>query len=147
NEMPYFDQAEKLEYPIEAWAAQEFRKANVLRLAAIHADEPLRQRLLQRGGELADRAWSDLLRFESRSTARAVAILLPEGPKDAFFRTAVVPSAPRPSQTYDFGSPQTFILQKLRVRAQLKSWRGLARVLLVLLSPRTWRRLLKRTTL
>src|SRR5262249_39984912 len=53
NEIPYFDQAEKLEFPTEAWAAQELRKANVLRLAAEHADEPLRGRLRRRGDELA----------------------------------------------------------------------------------------------
>jgi hypothetical protein len=138
HEVPYFNQAEKLEYPTETWAAQEFRKANVLRLAAMHAQEPLRQRLLDRGGELADRAWSDLLRFESRTTARAFAILLTEGPRDSFFRTApLLPDAP-PSAAYDFGSPQTFIHQKYRVLAQLKSVRGLGRALLRLASPRTW---------
>ena len=71
HERPYFDQVEKLEYPTEAWAAQEFRKANVMRLAAQHADEPLRARLLGRGQELAERAWADLTRFETRCYARA----------------------------------------------------------------------------
>src|SRR5207253_1959466 len=55
HEVPYFDQAEKLEFPTESWAAQELRKANVLRLAAAHADEPLRSRMVRRGTELADR--------------------------------------------------------------------------------------------
>src|SRR5262249_6816004 len=41
HEVPYFDHPERLEYPTETWAAQDFRKANVLRLAAAHADEPL----------------------------------------------------------------------------------------------------------
>jgi hypothetical protein len=68
HERPYFDQPEKLEYPTETWAAQEMRKANVLRLAARHAEEPLRGRLLKRGLEFAERAWADLVRFESRTT-------------------------------------------------------------------------------
>src|SRR5262249_15740685 len=32
HEVPYFDHPEKLEFPTETWAAQELRKANVLRL-------------------------------------------------------------------------------------------------------------------
>src|SRR3954454_21239428 len=58
HEVPYFDRPERLEYPTETWAAQEVRKATVPRLAAEHADEPLRARLLRRGDDLADRAWS-----------------------------------------------------------------------------------------
>ena len=88
HEKPYFDQVEKLEFPTEAWAAQEFRKANVFRLAAAHAEEPLRSRLLRRGEEFAERAWRDLFRFESRGVTRALAILMTEGAKDAYFRCA-----------------------------------------------------------
>ena len=66
----YLDRPEILEYPTETWAAQELRKGNVLRLAARHADEPLKSRLWQRGVEFADRAWNDLFRFESRRTSK-----------------------------------------------------------------------------
>jgi hypothetical protein len=139
NERPYFDHPENLEYPTEAWAAQEMRKANVLRLAALHAGEPLRGRLLKRGEELADRAWSDLERFESRGAARAVAILMAEGTLDAYFRTQEVPAAPRAAGAAAFGSPAKFVPQKQRVLTQLKTVRGLARALLRLASPRAWR--------
>jgi len=125
NERPYFDHPEELEYPTEAWAAQEFRKANVLRLAARHADEPLRSRLLDGGTELADRAWSDLLRFDTRTAARAVAILMIEGPLDSYWRTAQDEPAPRPSEEYDFGRPEEFATQRQRVLAELKSVRGM----------------------
>ena len=87
NEAPYFDHPEKLDYPTETWAAHELRKANVLRLGAQHADEPLRSRLTVHGNELAERAWSDLLRFKSRDVARAVAIMMVEGTRDAYFRS------------------------------------------------------------
>ena len=98
NEVPYFDRPEKLEYPTETWAAQEFRKANVLRLAAQHADEPLRSRLIARGRELAERAWSDLLRFKSRDVARTVAIVMVEGTRDAYWRERPIEPAPVPTQ-------------------------------------------------
>jgi hypothetical protein len=146
HEGPYFDHPEKLEYPTETWAAQEFRKANGLRLAAAHADEPLRARLLRRGDELADRAWSDLLRFESRSTTRALAILLVEGARDGFFRARGAADAARATRAFEFGRPAAFVPQRRRVLAQLKSPAGLARALLRLANPLRWRRFLARGT-
>src|SRR5206468_10972282 len=94
HEVPYLDQQEKLEFPTETWAAQEFRKANVLRLAAAYADEPLRGRLLQRGAELADRAWADLFRFARPATTRALAILFTEGLTEGRLRAGHVDVLP-----------------------------------------------------
>jgi hypothetical protein len=143
HEEPYFDHPEKLEYPTETWAAQELRKANVLRLAARHADEPLCSRLLRRGDELAGRAWDDLLRFESRHVTRSLAILMVEGSRDAYFRGHPVEPAPRPSQVHDFGVPETFIPQKQRVLARLRTVRGLVRALAGLGSVTNWRKFLR----
>jgi hypothetical protein len=120
HEVPYFDRAEQLEYPTETWAAQEFRKANVLRLAAAYADGPLRERLLARGRELADRAWHDLLRFPSRHVARAVAIMLTEGTRDDAFRHQGPGVAPRPAGAWRFADPVRFTGQKRRVLARLR---------------------------
>jgi hypothetical protein len=138
HEKPYFDQVEKMEYPTETWAAQEVRKANVLRLAARHADEPLRSRLLARGTELADRAWADLYRFPSRTTARPLALVLVEGTRDAFFRHRTLQPAPRPGREYAFPAPENFVSQKRRVLARLRSPGGLARTLLGLADVRKW---------
>jgi hypothetical protein len=140
NERPYYDHPEKLEFPTETWAAQELRKANVLRLAAAHAEEPLRERLLRRGDELAERGWSDLLRFESRTVARAIAVMLQEGTRDAFFRRQAPHPAPRPFTAYDFGVPETFVPQRQRVRARLKTARGLLGALARVADPRNWLR-------
>ena len=126
RESPYLDRPEELEFPTETWAAQDLRKANVLRLAAAHADGPLRARLLARGEELADRSWDDLGKFETRGVTRSVAILLREGPRDAAFRSGVVPPAPRPAGTHGFGAPRSFVAQKRRVLNSLKTIRGLA---------------------
>ncbi len=139
-EEPYFAHPEKLEYPTETWAAQEFRKANVLRLAAAHADETLRPRLLRRADELAGRGWEDLLRCRPSATARARAILFVEGTRDDYFRAKGVAPAPAPAGEYDFGLPEEFVPQRQRVLARLKSARGLAGALWRLAGPRRWRR-------
>lgn len=144
NERPYFDQVEKLEFPTETWAAQEMRKANVLRLAARHADEPLHSRLRRRGEEFAERAWSDLLRFESRTTARPLAIMMREGLADVCLRCHAPPPAPRPHGEHPFGPPEEFLPQRQRVKARLKAPGGLLHMGLRLLSPHRWRRYLTR---
>jgi len=138
HERPYFDQVEKLEFPNETWAAQEFRKANVLRLAAVHAEEPVRSAYLRRGGSLAERAWSDLLRFNSRHSARAVALLLAEGSRDSYFTRAAAPLAPLVDLQTDFGDPVLFVPQKVRVFSQLRTIRGCVTALIKLADVRNW---------
>ncbi|MCI0641944.1 MAG: glycoside hydrolase family 127 protein [Gemmataceae bacterium] len=140
NEKPYFDQPEKLEYPTEAWAGQEFRKANVLRLAAAYADEPLRARLLRRGQELADRAWYDLERFATRYSARGIALVMAEGPLDAMSRVTEIEPMPRPERQHAFGTPVTFVSQKQRVMEQLQSARGIGKTLIQVANPMRWLR-------
>lgn len=141
HERPYFDRPEKMQYPTEAWAVQEFRKANVLRLAARHAGEPLRSRCLERGRELADRAWQDLLRFESKNTARAIAVMMIEGGRDSFFRVAAEPPAPKPLECHDFGRPEAFVPQRERVKRSLRTPAGLARAACRLANPLSWLRM------
>jgi hypothetical protein len=141
NEVPYFDRPEQLEFPTEAWAAQELRKANVLRLAAEHTADPLRQRLLRRGRELADRAWSDLYRFASRTTARAQALVLAEGPRDDYFRRCPPRQMPEPDTSGPFPPAADFVPQKQRVQRKLRSPLRLVRAVLGLLDVRRWVRL------
>jgi hypothetical protein len=119
HEIPYFDQIEKLEFPTEAWAAQEFRKANVLRLAARLFDEPTRTNLLNRGNELGDRAWSDLLRFETRASARALAIVMIEGLLDCTLRSWRVAQETSNGHvsSNEFSEPIAFVSQLQRVKA------------------------------
>jgi hypothetical protein len=138
HEAPYFDSPEKLEYPTETWAAQEFRKANALRLAAAHAEPSLRPRLLGRADELARRGWEDLHRCRPSVTARARAILFVEGTRDDYFRRHGVAPAPAPAGPFDWGRPQTFVRQRERVLMQVKTVPGLARLFLRLLDPRRW---------
>jgi hypothetical protein len=144
HEEPYFAHPEKLEYPTETWGAQEFRKANVLRLAAAHVDEPLRTQLVRRADELASRGWDDLLRCRPSVTARARALLFVEGVRDRHFRTRGVTPSPAPSIGIDFGRPEAFVAQRQRVRSRLTRARGLLAVLARLANPWRWRRFLVR---
>ncbi len=138
HEVPYFDRAERLEYPTETWAAQELRKANVLRLAAEHADGPFRANLLRRGDELGARAWDDLWRFESRTVARSLAIVMIEGPRDEYFRAGLATAAPRPTAPPDPGGFEPFSPQKARVLALARTPRGFALALGRLADARRW---------
>ena len=141
HERPYFDRADELEYPTEAWAAQELRKANALRMAARDADSAVAERMLDRGDELAERAWSDLMRFESRTTARAMAVVMVEGLRDAqlrqreFARSFAAPLASLPSH-------QPFLPQRERVKERLRSPAGALSLLAAAANPARWPRLL-----
>jgi hypothetical protein len=126
HERPYLEEPEKLEYPTEAWAAQEFRKANVMRRAARHVDDAdTARRLVERGTSLAERAWRDLVSFDTQATARAMAMLLTEGMSDTYLRTAELDAAPRPPAAVEFGEPTTFESQRARVKRRMKSAAGL----------------------
>jgi hypothetical protein len=127
HERPYLDHPERLEYVTEAWAAQELRKANVLQLAARHAERPLAEAMRARAVEISDRAWSDLYRFDTRTVARCVALMMTEGAADAFFRAAPWVPAPAGPPPRVLGNRPPFVPQKARVRAQLRSVRGVAR--------------------
>jgi hypothetical protein len=141
HEKPYFDQRDELEFPTEVWAAHEVRKANVFRLAARFADGALAARLEERGREFAERAWGDVLSFESRTVVRSVAILMIEATKDLYLRTHSPEGEPAPASEHEFGEPQKFVYQKLRVRAALKTPGGLLRAVFRLLNPFRWHRL------
>ncbi|MDA1161729.1 MAG: hypothetical protein O3B13_01370 [Planctomycetota bacterium] len=126
NERPYFDHPDQLEFPTETWAAQELRKANVLRLAAKYCSTAERTAMLKRGEELADRAWSDLERFESRHVSRSLAIAMSEGTRDCWLRMQSC-SEELTVEPRDWEPKQNFVPQKERVKQQLKSPRGLIR--------------------
>jgi hypothetical protein len=140
HERRYLDRPEELEYPTETWAAQELRKANVLRLAAAHADEALAGEMRRKGDELAERAWKDLMAFDTRSVTRAIALVLGEGTRDLFLRSEPARPAPRPKSAHSFDRPENFIPQRRRVMNQWTSPAGLLRSCLKLASPARWRR-------
>jgi hypothetical protein len=141
HERPYFDQADKLEFPNETWAAQEFRKANVLRSAAAYLEEPMRSTMLGRGAQLVERAWQDLTGFPSRHSSRAVALLLIEGCRNAWLSQDRVPSAPKFRSSVDFGEPEEFVPQKQKIISQMRTVGGCLMIFLRLADLRNLRKL------
>jgi hypothetical protein len=107
HERPYLDAREHLEFPTEAWPAQELRKANVLLSAVPHLGGEEGQAAAAKGAALAERAWRDLLVFPTRAQARALAIVMTEGLVSAS-RVHPAGSAPRPARAYEFGRPRDF---------------------------------------
>lgn len=123
HEQPYLDRPEALEYPTETWAAQELRKANVMRLAARFAEPPLREKCIERGRQLANRAWRDLLESSTFHYARPVAVALVEGANDAFFRTQNGPEAPA-AVNLVWPEKEPILSQRTRVRRRASDIRG-----------------------
>jgi hypothetical protein len=144
HERPYFDQAESLDYPNETWAAQEMRKANVLRLAAPYfSDETERVRAETRGQELADRAWADVFRFPTRTSTRCLSIMITEGARDGYLRRTRGEVVADAGPSIAFGQPQRFLPQRARIARDLRTWAGLWRAAARMLQPGRWRRAIK----
>ncbi|MCS7306907.1 MAG: glycoside hydrolase family 127 protein [Thermoguttaceae bacterium] len=143
QERPYLDHPGQLEYVTEAWAVQELRKANAMRVAARHAEEPLRSRLLDRAAELADRAWNDWAGFPTRMTTRALAVLLIEGVRDAYYRAGNDPPAPQIGGPKHFGVLEPFLPQRERVRRLLGQPSGWIQLGWALVQPNNWIRLIR----
>lgn len=137
KERPYFDHPEQLEFPTETWAAQELRKANVLRLAAKFCGTEDRAAMLKRGEEIADRAWDDLERFESRHVSRALAIAMSEGARDCWLRTQAFENSSSVAEQ-SWGPKPDFVPQKDRVKQQLKSPGGLVKAGLAACNVTRW---------
>jgi len=143
HERPYFDYPEQLQYPTEAWAAQELRKANVLRMAACYAEPETAEAMRRRGDELAGRAWSDLLRFPTRHYTRAVAIMMIEGLADVALRHAPPAPVPEPEESYTFPPPEEFVPQRRRVEQKLRSASGMKELAGRLARPSAWKQVIR----
>ena len=140
KERPTLSEPELLEYPTEAWAAQDFRKANVLRIAASCTDDAEDELQMRRkADELNDAAWNDLYSFgRQHLTARCLSIVMTEGLRDVFHRTC----RPEYMPPADVSLPQTewtmFVPQKLRVKKLLKNPLTAARAVVACLNPHRW---------
>jgi hypothetical protein len=143
HEQPALNSPETLEYPTEAWAAQEFRKANALRLAALCEDDDRMASLMRsRARALNNQAWDDLYAFgNAHLTARCLSILMTEGQRDLYHRTTLADTLP-PAMS---SGPEThcretewqmFVPQKMRVRKLIRTPSRLIPALLRALQPR-----------
>ena len=123
NERRTLDRPEELQYPTEAWAAQDVRKANVLRIAASCEDDAAHAAAMHsKANEINKAAWKDLAAFgNARLTARCLSILMTEGHRDIFHRTCEPTLIPACQAQYDFGPWSMFVPQKLRIRILIRS--------------------------
>jgi len=137
NERRTLDRPEELQYPTAAWAAQDFRKANVLRIAASCEDDATHAAdMLHKANAISDAAWKDMAEFgDARLTARCLSILMTEGPRDLFHRTAEPTRIPACRPAYDFGAWTMFVPQKQRIKRMLKSPKGLFKAAIGVLNP------------
>jgi hypothetical protein len=128
HERPTLSSPEKLEYPTEAWAAQDFRKANVLRIAASCEDDASAADAMRAAADrLSDAAWTDLYGFgRQHLTARCLSILMTEGQRDLFHRTNREFRTPSTSAPFAGSGWSPFVPQRRRVRHMLKTPRGVA---------------------
>ena len=123
HEYPYLDRPEILEYPTETWAAQDMRKSDVFKFAAKHAVDPReRSRFLERSDFFFRSSTTTLAAMPTRTLARPVVLMLGNGYMHAYFQAhpdhaSAVPQA----HDFDFGRPEIFIPQKVRVLRKLKA--------------------------
>jgi hypothetical protein len=144
RERPSLSQPEELKYPTEAWAAQDFRKANVLRIAASCEDDACRVDAMRNAADrLNDAAWRDLYTFgKQHLTARCLSIVMTEGQRDVFHRSESgfrIPAGTLPPPP-DVWAP--FVPQRMRVKQLLKSPRMAVGALCRAVNPlRCWKAL------
>jgi hypothetical protein len=117
NEYPYLDKPEILEYPTETWPAQDMRKSEVLKYAALHAEGIERAQFFIRSDFFFRYSVNKLTEMPTRTLARPVVLLLSFGFMQAWFRKNPAAMAPAPAvQTSDFGRPEVFVPQKVRAK-------------------------------
>lgn len=147
NERRTLDRPEELQYPTEAWAVQDLRKANVLRIAASCEDDTAQAASMRgRADLISDAAWSDLRAFgDDAQRARCLAIIMTEGPREVFHRDCVpdaIPECPIPPNPFSSGEWSMFISQKRRVTRLMKSPLRLLNAVVSAIQPRrlceTW---------
>jgi hypothetical protein len=131
HEYPYLDQPEKLEYPTETWAAQDMRKSDVFKFAAKHAVDPReRARFLERSDFFFQSSTTSLAAMPTRTLARPVVLMLANGYMHAWFQTHPDHASAVPHRhDFDFGTPEVFIPQKVRVLRKLKALAASAAIL------------------
>lgn len=144
QERPTLSHPEGLEFVTEAWAAQEFRKANVLRIAASCCDDlDIAGHMRTKADELNDAAWRDLYEFgDKHLTARCFSIVMTEGLRDVFHRRNADHQTAQPDEAASDGEWTMFVPQRTRVKQRLKAPRELPRTLMRLCSVSRWLRTL-----
>jgi len=145
NEKPYLARAEELQYPTEAWAAQDFRKATVLLCACQHVSQEAAARFREKAVLLAEAAWRDLLRFPRPYNVRAAAVILTQGIWHLALSKLCSETCSPSGNHHDWPlwPREKFIPQRDRVESKLKTPQGWLTLLVRISNPRVLARLLR----
>ncbi len=121
HEYPYLDKPDVLEFPTETWPAQDMRKSEVFKYAALHADDRERSIFLERAEHFFRYSVGTLAAHPRKSLARPVILLLAHGWRHAWATANPNATAPAPSQAATNWSPhQVFVPQKARAIRRAK---------------------------
>ena len=145
HERRTLDRPEELQYPTEAWAAQDFRKANVLRIAASCEDDAGQALAMRmKADHINDAAWRDFAVFGDASlTARCLSIVMTEGHREVFHSYCEPNLIPACPARYEHTDWTMFVPQKQRIKTLLKSPARLVRAALKAVHPGRLRKTLQ----
>lgn len=145
NEELYLQNPQKLKYPTEAWAAQEFRKATVLYCAAAVSEGVEQTTFREKARWFEGKAWEELLGFERPHNARVAAITMSQGIWHLALRKSgwQIPRLCHDTWRTKWPTREPFLPQRLRVRRMLGRPRGWFRLLRGFLYPPTLVRFIK----
>jgi hypothetical protein len=116
HEYPYLDKPEILDYPTETWAAQDMRKSEVFKYAALHATGHERMRFVERAEYFFRDSTTRLSAMKTRTLCRPVVLMTKYGFMHAWFKQHPETSATAPIGEFDFGQPQVFVPQRERAK-------------------------------
>jgi hypothetical protein len=118
HERPYLDKPEILEYPNETWIAQDMRKSEAFKYAAMHAGGVLRRRFLERSRFFFEYVVETLLASGHHTRTRPLVLMLTNGYREAAFGHEV-PDYSDDAREFDFGVPESFVPQRAKVKRRL----------------------------
>lgn len=116
-ERPFLDQAEKLQYPTETWAAQDMRKVEVFQFAAKHAIGEEKAKFLERAEWFFRYVEQTLSGFATKALTRPVNLMMNFGWSRTWWQRYPKTTNPEPVVTVSsdwFGGWQMFVPQKTK---------------------------------
>jgi len=120
HERPILAAPDELEYPNETWAAQEIRKSDVFKFAALHALGEERERFVERGEWFFRESLRSLASFDTKGYVRPVAILMRYGLMQSWWDQHPHESRPAPRTEWSGSPPVPFVPQKIRAMRKAK---------------------------
>ena len=120
RERPILDVPDDLEYPNETWAAQDIRKSDVFRFAALHSRGDERERFRERGEHFFRSSTESLDGFDTKTYTRPVILMMHYGLMQSWFDHHPDDDRPVGPDLGPVGAPPRFVPQKTRALRKLR---------------------------